>query len=544
MTQSHGAVGAASGDTCGRSPAIAEDRRARRPGQVIWIVGVIGGLLLLGTATWFLTVAWRTPTVVVGSKAFPESRLLSEIIAQLIEADLNCEVRRRHGLGGTLICFKALRHGNIDLYPEYSGTGLVNILKEPPRSLRGQRAILNHVRTEFRERFALEWCEPFGFRNDYAIAVRRDSPLQRISDLASVQETVRAGFQHEFLDREDGYPGLAAHYQFSLHDVKGMEHALCYMALDKQQIDVMEVYTTDGMLKKYPLRMLEDDREFFPPYDAAPLVRQAALAEFPGLRETLGKLAGRITQEKMIDLNYQVVEERLPVRSAARQFLIAEELIGGNSRQVPEWWLAVKELLRLLGEHLFLTLTATTLATACGVSLGMLIARRGQQWAAPVLAAVGVLQTIPSLAMLAFMIPLLQIGAIPAIAAIFLYALLPVVRNTYTGITGVSPGLREAGLAMGMTQRQLLWQLEIPLSMKTIMAGIRTALVISVGTATLGAFIGAGGFGDPINSGLQQDDNRLILWGAVPAAVLALVCDWGMAQLEKRLEPRGLRIGK
>ena len=251
-------------------------------------------------------------------------------------------------------------------------------------------------------------------------------------------------------------------------------------------------------------------------------------------------LEGRIPQTKMIELNYRVVQKEKSIREIASEFLISEQLIEPTQAIRSSWSEDVKGFFKLLRQHLFLTLTATSLATVFGIMLGLLVARHADVLAGPVLGTVGVLQTVPSVAMLAFMIPLLGIGPRPAIAALFLYGLLPIVRNTYTGVTGVPSDLRDAGLGMGMTSRQLLFQLELPLATKTIMAGIRTALVINVGTATLGAFIGAGGFGDPIYTGLQQNDNALILWGAIPAALLALGCDFLMAQLEKRIGPRGL----
>ena len=163
------------------------------------------------------------------------------------------------------------------------------------------------------------------------------------------------------------------------------------------------------------------------------------------------------------------------------------------------------------------------MATVVGIGLGLLVARHEKRLAGPVLGFVGILQTIPSLALLAFLIPIFKIGMTPAIIALFLYGLLPIVRNTYTGLKSVPSDLKDAGLGMGMTSKQLLCELELPLATRTIMAGIRTALVISVGTATLGAFIGAGGFGDPIFSGLQQLDNGQILYGATSAAVLAVL---------------------
>ena len=191
--------------------------------------------------------------------------------------------------------------------------------------------------------------------------------------------------------------------------------------------------------------------------------------------------------------------------------------------------------------HLFLTAVAVVLAIAIAVPLGIVLTRR-EALAGPVLGAAGVIQTVPGLALLAFMIPLpgLGLGARSAITALFLYALLPIVRNTYAGIKEVDPDVVEAALGMGLYDRQILWRIELPLAMRTIMAGIRTSTVISIGVATLAAFIGAGGLGDPIVTGLQLNDTHLILSGAIPAALLAVAVDFALGRLERVLTPSGV----
>lgn len=489
----------------------------------------------------FASSICKAEKIVIASKDFPESRLLAEIMAQLIESRTDLQVERKLNLAGTLICFEAMRKGDVDLYPEYTGTGLLEILKEDLGDDLTSRTVYDRVKAGFQDEFQVEWLEPFGFKNDYAFAVREDSPLQKISDIRGYPGRLRARFQHSFLLRQDGYQGVAAHYGFSLSDVRGMEHGLAYIALSRNQIDLMEAYTTDGVLKKYPIRMLEDDRSFFPPYDAAPIVREATLAKYPTLRPILNELADRIDQKRMTALNYEVAVQARPVATVARSFLAAESLVTGVVEQ-PAWIDATKELGVLLIQHLSLTLTATLGATILGVLLGIVVAAYPNILSVPVLGTTGVLQTIPGLALLAFMVPWLGIGWLPVAFALFLYALLPIVRNTYTGLASVPAELKDAGKAMGMTNLQLLWQLELPLALRTIMAGIRTALVITTGTATLGAYIGAGGLGEPIVRGLQQGDTNQILWGAIPAAALALACDLFMAVLERKLQPQGLKI--
>jgi len=483
--------------------------------------------------------AQKSGKVVIASKAFPESRLLAEVMAQLIEAKTDLNVERKYGLGGTMICFSAIKSGEVDIYPEYTGTALLSILKSEPGEDRSSDTIFNQVKTEFSKQHDLEWMGRFGFNNGYALAARPELGVEKISDLKAIQDTLKVRFQHEFLARADGYPAIKERYGISFKDVAGMEHGLAYRALDDDKIDLMDAYTTDGPLNKIKVKLLEDDLQLFPPYDAAPVVRRETLDRFPQLREVLMSLEGKIPQQEMIAMNDQITSKEKQNPVMASEFLVSQGLLAESEAVKWTWKDDALSLLRMLKEHLILTLTATILATFLGVALGLYIARN-EKLAGPILGLAGILQTIPSLAMLAFMIPLLGTGILPAITALFLYALLPIVRNTYTGITSVSADLKDAGTGMGMTPSQLLWQLELPLATRTIMAGIRTALVISVGTATLGAFIGAGGFGDPINTGLQQDDKALILWGAIPAAVLALSCDGLMAWLEKRIGPKGV----
>ena len=478
--------------------------------------------------------------LVIASKPFPESRILCEIMSQLIESETDLEVRQKHGLGGTMVCFEALRNDQIDVYPEYTGTGLLSILKQELGEERTADAIFGRIKPAFADQ-QLAVLSRFGFNNTYVLAARPELAAKTISDLRPMEDSIRVRFQHEFLEREDGYPQIQETYGIRFADVQGMEHGLAYTAMAEDQIDVMDAYSTDGTLVKYEdqITLLEDDLGIFPPYDAFPLVRQSTLADHPDLESILAKLETKIDRRAMTAMNYDVLQGK-SAAEVASAFLVEQGLMDASKAVKETWRTSVGYFMRLLGQHMFLTLTATLLATIIGIALGILVARYDKQLSGPVLGFVGVLQTIPSLALLAFLIPVFGIGVKPAVIALFLYGLLPIVRNTYTGITSVPAELKDAGSGMGMTPKQLLWQLELPLATRTIMAGIRTALVISVGTATLGAFIGAGGFGDPIFAGLQQKDNGKILLGALSAAVLAIACDYGMAILEKRIGPRGL----
>lgn len=493
--------------------------------------------------------------VAIGSKNFTENRLLAEIMAQLIEAQTDIPVERRANLGGTAVVFSALQNGEIDLYPEYTGTGWTIHLGIPDRVSDPLEAYVT-VADAFEERFGITWLQPFGFSNSYALAMAEDRAdalgVETISDLTELDEQLRAGVSHEFLNREDGYPGLTEWYDLRITDLRGMEHGLAYEAIRTGRIDLVDTWTTDGKLLRYDIRILEDDRGFFPPYDAAPIIRNDVLERHPVLRGVLHQLAFTLPDERMRELNYRVEEEGGTYVEVAREFLRSADLATGDvglgatvGRRDQGFlaflWSRNPETLRLGLQHMWLTAMAVLLAIAVAVPLGIYLTRN-ERMSTGVLAAAGVIQTVPSLALLAFMIPVpgLGLGARSAIAALFLYAVLPIIRNTYTAIKEVDADLLEAARGMGLKGGQILRRVELPLATRTIMAGIRTATVISIGIATLAAFIGAGGYGDPILTGLQLNDVRLILSGAIPAALLALVVDFLLARVEHRLVPQGL----
>jgi len=486
-------------------------------------------------------------TFVIGSKTFTESRLLGEIVAQLVTARTDLAVEHRSGLGGTLICWEALLAGEIDLYPEYTGTAWAVVLQEPGAVSDPLRAFLR-VQSESRRRFDAEWLAPFGFQNSYALALREDHAealgVATISELARVSADLRAGFSVEYLNREDGWPGLRDAYGLAFTSVRGLEHALAYEALGAGELDVIDAYTTDAKLRRFGLRTLRDDRGFYPPYHAAPVLRGETLRERPELRPLFAELAYAIDEEAMIAMNHAVEVQDRGFEEVAREFLVEAELLSAaeiadaaptrDARQV-DW-------LRLLGEHLYLTFVAVLLAALIAIPLGVWITRHAaaERLALGLFSAV---QTVPSLALLAFLIAVPGLGLSPrsAILALTLYAVLPILRNTFTGLSTVAPEVLDAAKGLGLTERQVLMRIQLPLAARTILAGVRTATVISIGVATLAAFIGAGGLGEPIVTGLYLNDVRLILSGAIPAALLALVADKGLALVERRLTPRGLR---
>ncbi|MCA8965702.1 MAG: ABC transporter permease subunit [Planctomycetes bacterium] len=489
---------------------------------------------------------------VVASKNFTESAILAEMIALTVAEHTALQVEHKTGLGGTMICFEALRQGDIDCYPDYTGTGWAIVLKEPAKISDPLRAF-THVQRRYRELYDIEWMAPFGLQNSYALAMREAQAdalgVVTISDLVAHAPELRAAFSIEFHDREDGWAGLRAHYGLRFAEVRPMEHGLAYEALAGEVVDVIDAYTTDGKLPRYHLRTLRDDRGFFPPYHAAPLVRGEVLRAHPELRTALGRLAYVLDDATMTGLNYEVEEKGRMVRDVAREFLQSRDVLGpgGVSRPevtrsalLPFLWDRRWQTLWLIGEHLYLSLLAVLLAAAFAVPLG--IAIRDRRFAERLaLGAAGVVQTIPSLALLMFLIAIPGFGLSErsAIFALFLYALLPILRNTVTGLRGVDPVLVDAATGIGLTPAQILRRVQLPLAVPTIMAGVRTATVIGIGVATLAAFIGAGGLGGPIVQGLYLNDVNLILAGAIPAALLALLADRALGFVERRLAPKG-----
>ena len=495
-------------------------------------------------------------TVVVGSKNFLENRLLAEMFAQLIESHTTLSVERRFGLAGTHICFQALSNGDIDLYPEYTGTGLVTILGEP--TMRNPSAVLNRVRREFRKRWNLWWLAPLGFENSYALALRRDRAealhIRTITDLVQVAPKLTAGFGYEFIQRDDGLPGLKQFYGLQFRDVVGMQQSLKYQATENRDVDVLDVYTTDGRLAVHDFVVLEDDRQFFPPYEATALVRGKTLEQHPELSKILSLLTHALSPERMRELNLRIQEQGETIPQVANDALrtlhlvkeappLPLETIKPSTSFFSYMWNRRGPLLVRTGEHLGLAGVGLLLGILVAIPLAFIL-ERWRTGAETMIRLIGMSQTIPSIALLAFMIPLFGVGALPAIMALWIYSLYPIVRNTFSGLRDAAPSVVETGRALGMTEWQILRSVRLPLAAPTIMAGIRTAAIWTVGTATLAAFIGAGGLGVPIVSGLQLANVHLILSGALPATILALMVDGLLGWVEQLVRPRGLEASR
>jgi osmoprotectant transport system permease protein len=514
----------------------------RRGLQVMWRWMLSSSLILVcGFGFGFAGQAWgESAPIRVASKNFTESYVLAEIASQVLEAR-GFAVERRFGLGGTLICFEALANDEIDLYVEYTGTLSQAILDLPLDTTQAQ------LNASLAPR-GLELLPPFGFNNTYAMAVRRSVAerlgLASIGDLRG-QAELKVVVSHEFLERGDGWPGLAAAYGLS-GPITGIEHGLAYQALQDGAIDVTDAYSTDGEVKRYDLVLLEDDKGFFPRYLALPLVRQNLPAP---ARQALASLADTLSDAQMQALNAEVAFEGRTFAQVASSFLAERNLLPASAQRAsaqaadsdsmwsdPLW----SDLRRNTLQHLKLTGIAMLGAVVFGVGLSLAVFRVAAL-SRVVLYVSGLMQTIPSIALLALMIPVLGIGPQPAIVALFLYSLLPILRNSITALTTLDPTLTRVAMAMGLSNVQQLRYVYVPLSLPSMLAGIRTAAVISIGTATLAAFIGAGGLGDPIVTGLALNDVGLILQGAIPAAALAVVTELLFEVIERVVLPGHLR---
>jgi osmoprotectant transport system substrate-binding protein/osmoprotectant transport system permease protein len=438
----------------------------------------------------------------------------------------------------------------------------VSLLSQAPGG--SPAATLGTVRREFLARWDLWWLAPLGFENAYELAVPRRfaaaNRLATLSDLAAWSRAhpgeLRAALGYEFVERPDGLPGLERAYGLAPGRVEPMQQALKYRAAAAGDADVIDVYTTDGRLLTYDLVVLADDRGFFPPYQAAPLMRGAVARAHPEAVAALSLLAGAFDEEAMRRFNRRLQEGNESEAAVAADALRELGLVGGGERSpagsadgggaggrreglLRYAWSRRALLGRRTLEHLGLSAAALALGVLVAVPLGLALERR-RGAAEGVIRAVALTQTVPSLALLAFMIPLLGVGAVPAMAALWIYSLFPILRNTYSGVRDADPEAVAAAVALGMTPAQVLTEIRLPLAAPVIMAGVRTAAVLTVGTATLAAFIGAGGLGEPIVTGLQLADTRMILSGAIPAALLALAVDTALGGVERLLRPAGL----
>ena len=505
--------------------------------MIRWVVLVFGIILLA-----FAPLSWQQSKMKVGSKKFTESVILGELLRILCE-DAGVSAQHFQEIGGTKLVFEALRNGDIDVYPEYTGTIAQEILGQPESDFAAMQAALQ-------ER-GVQMSKPLGFNNTYALGMLKQRAeslkIETISDLLRHPQ-LRFGFSNEFVDRQDGWLNLQSHYDLPHDEVTGLDHDLAYKQLELGAIDVIDVYTTDAKINTYDLAVLKDNLNYFPRYDAVLLYRNDLSARFPQAVQSMLRLQGSISETEMIDAN-----SRVEADANVSEAQVAADLLQAQFdivTEVRKQTLSASLLQRTI-EHLDLVRRSFLPAVLLAVPLGIAAAklpRLGQV----ILAAVGIIQTIPALALLVLFMPAVAafglvgvgLGSSTAVAALLLYSLLPIVRNTHAGLVGISNQHREAALALGLPPLFRLLHIELPLASRSILAGIKTAAVINVGFATLGALIGAGGFGQPILKGIRLNDLSLILQGAIPAAILALAVQAAFEFAERFIVPKGLRLSQ
>ena len=473
-----------------------------------------------------IPLAANAEQIQVGSKRFTESYVLGEISKRLLE-NAGFTIEHKQGMGGTIIVWRALTNGDISMYPDYTGTVQETILKSktPLTSEQMRAALAEH---------GIGMTEELGFNNTYAFAMRCETAeslnLRTISDLKQ-HPNLKLGFTHEFLNRKDGWEPLSKHYGLQMRP-RGMEHSLTYVALNSGDIDLTDAYSTDAKLGEYDLAVLEDDLEFFPKYNAVFLYRldtdQKAISAIQALGGTIG-------EARMIQLN--VAAERMKDYTRAAALYFEETETSANSK-ISQFF---SKIVPLTGEHLTLVAISMFLAVIIGIPLGIRASRPGlvSQF---ILGLTGIIQTIPSIVLLAVLIPILGTSMRNAIAALFLYSLLPIVRNTTAGLQDISTPIRESAAALGLEPRVQLTKVFLPMASRSILAGVKTSTVINIGTATLAGFIGAGGYGELILSGINLNATDVILQGAIPAALLALLSQFLFDILDGAVIPRGLRL--
>lgn len=519
-------------------------RHLRMNSGCVFVTAALSSLAISPAACWAESPVARGAhggVIRIGSKSYTENVILGEMLAQLAR-HAGAKAQHQAELGGTQIAYEALRKGDIDAYPEYTGTLALEVLKgSRPRSEADLQAAL--------ARDGLKVTRRLGFNNAYALGMRRDLAerlqLKTISDLARRQDEpeiarLKFGFSDEFMNRGDGWPGLAQKYHLKSRP-SGLDHNLAYRGIRAGTVDLTDVYTTDAEIAVFDLFTLADDRGYFPLYECVILYRADLEERAAEVVSHWKRLEGAIDEKTMIAMNSQTRLDHVLEGRVAAEFLRNQLKLDVP---LPEdRWLS--RMLTQLGintrQHLLLVMVSLSAAVAFAVPLGIYAYRR-PAYGQAILGTVGILQTLPSMAVLMFLIPILGLGVWPTVTALFLYSLLPIVRNTYSGLQEIPENLRESATVLGLTPRARLWLVELPMASRSILAGIKTAAVINVGTATIGGLIGAGGYGQPIITGTRLNDISIILQGAIPAALMALLAQ-GLFELAERIVvPQGLRL--
>ena len=474
--------------------------------------------------------------IIVASKTFTEAVILGDVLTELVRAN-GAQANHSQSLGDSPILWKALLAGEIDAYGDYTGTIVKDTLgvTDDPGNFDLAAALAP---------YGVGVSKSLGFSNTYIIGMlaarASDLGIRRISDLAD-HKNLKFGFGNDFVDRMDGWPLIRDRYHLPQEKISVMEHQITYRALATGAIDATNLYSTDAEIQAYDILRLEDDLRVFPTYDAVYLYRLDSAKKFPALPKALSQLEGKVTEAKMVAMNAAVKLQKKSEGDVAQDFLASLGLVAPAVEQHSR----LQEALDTVGEdtrrHLLLVFFPLVLNILVAIPLGV-VAARYRRVGNLLLGVVGVAQTIPSLALLVCLIPLLGVGYPPALAALFIYGTLPIMKNTFEGLTGIAPSLRESAEALGLSPWRRLWVVELPLASPMIIAGVKIAAILNVGTATIGAIIGAGGYGEPILEGVRHDDMAIILTGAIPAAAMAIGIQYVFGWFEKWFIPRGLRL--
>lgn len=485
-----------------------------------------------------------TSTIKIGGKVFTEQNILVDLISIYLK-DKGYNVTSNKNLGGTFVAYEALKNGNLDLYVEYSGTAYHSIFKQ--NTILNSSETFNWLKEKFRQN-DIYLFKSLGFINSYALIAPQRTKFNKISDLKNESPKLRIGFEHELLSRPDGYANLIKKYDLKFKNPKSMNVGLMYEALHNNQLDIGIGYTTDGRNKAYNIKILEDDLNFFPQYQAVILSRLNTLNKFENLKSDLDQLTGQISNQEMTDMNYSVDALKLPSENVARDFLIRKGIIQAKNEKTSSKFLGLKnseyQLVKIkFIEHIKICAIALFISIIVSFILGIL-AFEIKPLKNIIFIFVNLFQTIPSLALLGFLIPLMGIGFKPALVALTLYSILPLVHNIFIGLNEVEADIIESCKAIGMTDFQILTKVRIPMAMPTIGAGLRTSTVIIISMATVAAFIGAGGLGELIFQGISSLNHRMIFLGAVPAALLALIADFIVLKISLYLTSEGLKKNK
>ena len=493
---------------------------------------IIAGLILLA----FIPRPTGDPAIRVASKKFTESVILGEML-RIVSEDTGHPTQHLQEIGGTRILFESLRSGDIDAYVEYTGTLSNEIFAGQELTSRSDLSVAL-------AEMGIGMSKPLGFNNTYALGMIADHAeaenVKTISDLAK-KGGLNYGIGNEFFERADGWAGLRDRYRLAPATISALDHDIAWSQLRLGQIDVMDVYTTEARIDAFDMRVLDDDLEYFPRYDAVILYREATASEFPDATAAMKHLTGSLNEAGMTQLNRRVEIDGESEQSVAADFVEAKLHVVSEVSTPSRF----RRIMAHTIDHLELVRRSLLPAILFAIPLGILSAR--SVWFGHIcLAITGIFQTIPAFALLVLLLPVASAlglqsvgaGSATAIFALFLYSLLPIVRNTYSGLMSIDRSLIESAEVLNLPTMWRLLNIELPLASRSILAGIKTAAVMNIGFATLGALVGAGGYGQPILSGIRLARTSLILEGAIPAALLALAVQAGF-ELYERWRSRG-----